>query len=158
VAVKIIGKALLTPEMLQMVYREIATMKLLRHPHVIRLYEVIETPSSIYMVMEYASGGEVLDFIVAHGKLQERDARRFFQQICVAIQFCHSLHVVHRDLKCENVLLDRHLNVKIIDFGLSNHFTPGVALRTYCGSPSSAAPELLRKLEYFGKVFCFISH
>ena len=105
--------------------REIQHLKLFRHPHIIKLYQVISTPTDIFMVMEYVSGGELFDYIVKHGKLREEDARRFFQQIISGVDYCHRHNVVHRDLKPENLLLDESLNVKIADFGLSNMMQVG---------------------------------
>jgi len=95
------------------------------------------------MIMEYVSGGELFDHIVKNGRTTEEEARRFFQQIICAVEYCHQHNVVHRDLKPENVLLDTHGNVKIADFGLSNVMTDGDFLRTSCGSPNYAAPEVV---------------
>ena len=102
------------------------------------------------MVMEYVAGGELFDYIVKHGKLKEEDARRFFQQIISGVDYCHRHNVVHRDLKPENLLLDQSLNVKIADFGLSNMMTDGEFLRTSCGSPNYAAPEVISGKLYAG--------
>ena len=99
VAVKIISKSKLTAETVKMAKREVKIMKMLRHPNIVRLYELIETPSHLFIIMEYASGGEVMDFIVAHGRLRERDACKFFAQTAFALQYCHSQHTVHRDIK-----------------------------------------------------------
>jgi len=150
VAVKIIEKQKLDEVTLKMVYREVSIMKLLNHPHIIRLFEVIDTEQYLFLVMEYASGGEVMDLIVAHGRLQEKDARRFFRQIVAALDYCHSLHVIHRDLKAENLLLDSKMNIKVIDFGLSNCFVPGSYMKTFCGSPTYTAPELIQRKKYEG--------
>ncbi|XP_030744241.1 serine/threonine-protein kinase SIK3 isoform X1 [Echinops telfairi] len=125
-------------------------MKLLCHPHIIRLYQVMETDRMIYLVTEYASGGEIFDHLVAHGRMAEKEARRKFKQIVTAVYFCHCRNIVHRDLKAENLLLDANLNIKIADFGFSNHFTPGQLLKTWCGSPPYAAPELFEGKEYDG--------
>ena len=95
------------------------------------------------MVMEYVSGGELFDLIVRSGKLKEESARRFFQQIVSAVEYCHNHLVVHRDLKPENILLDAANNVKIADFGLSNIMRDGDMLLTSCGSPNYAAPEVI---------------
>jgi len=130
--------------------REIQNLKLFRHPHIIKLYEVISTPSDIFMVMEHVGGGELFDYIVKNGKLKERDARRFFQQIISGVDYCHRHMIVHRDLKPENLLLDKDLNVKIADFGLSNMMTDGDFLRTSCGSPNYAAPEVISGKLYAG--------
>jgi carbon catabolite-derepressing protein kinase len=112
-------------------------------------YTVITTPNEIIMVLEYA-GTELFDYIVSHGKLTEDKARRFFQQIVCAIEYCHRHKIVHRDLKPENLLLDENLNVKIADFGLSNIMTDGNFLKTSCGSPNYAAPEVISGKLYAG--------
>ncbi|XP_063273741.1 serine/threonine-protein kinase SIK3 isoform X6 [Prinia subflava] len=125
-------------------------MKMLCHPHIIRLYQVMETERMIYLVTEYASGGEIFDHLVAHGRMAEKEARRKFKQIVAAVNFCHCRNIVHRDLKAENLLLDANLNIKIADFGFSNIFTPGQLLKTWCGSPPYAAPELFEGKEYDG--------
>lgn len=148
VAIKIIDKTQLTEDNLKKIFREIQIMKLLRHPHIIRLYQVMETDRMLYLVTEYASGGEIFDHLVAHGRMNEREARRKFRQIVSAVAYCHSRHVVHRDLKAENLLLDANLNIKIADFGFSNFFTPNSPLKTWCGSPPYAAPELFEGKEY----------
>lgn len=129
--------------------REIQYLQLLRHPHIIKLYTVITTPSEIIMVLEYA-GKELFDYIVTHGKLAENQARKFFQQIVCAVEYCHRHKIVHRDLKPENLLLDEQLNVKIADFGLSNIMTDGNFLKTSCGSPNYAAPEVISGKLYAG--------
>lgn len=112
-------------------------------------YSVIKTQNEIIMVLEYA-GGELFDYIVSHGKLDEQQARRFFQQMICAVEYCHRHKVVHRDLKPENLLLDDQLNVKIADFGLSNIMTDGNFLKTSCGSPNYAAPEVISGKLYAG--------
>eukprot|EP01103_Thecamoeba_quadrilineata_P013486 TRINITY_DN3766_c0_g1_i1.p1 TRINITY_DN3766_c0_g1~~TRINITY_DN3766_c0_g1_i1.p1 ORF type:complete len:513 (+),score=82.04 TRINITY_DN3766_c0_g1_i1:190-1539(+) len=130
--------------------REIKALSLFRHPHIIKLYEVIETPSNIYMIMEYVSGGELFDYIVQNGKLSEDEARRFFQQIISGVEYCHKHMVAHRDLKPENLILDSNANVKIADFGLSNSMRDGDFLKTSCGSPNYAAPEVISGNFYVG--------
>ncbi|XP_043190493.1 5'-AMP-activated protein kinase catalytic subunit alpha-2-like isoform X2 [Amphibalanus amphitrite] len=130
--------------------REIQNLKLFRHPHIIKLYQVISTPTDIFMVMEFVSGGELFEYIIKHGKLKEQEARRFFQQIISGVDYCHRHMVVHRDLKPENLLLDSHLNVKIADFGLSNMMKDGDFLSTSCGSPNYAAPEVISGSMYAG--------
>ncbi|XP_019728593.1 5'-AMP-activated protein kinase catalytic subunit alpha-1 isoform X2 [Hippocampus comes] len=102
------------------------------------------------MVMEYVSGGELFDYILKNGKLDEKESRRLFQQIISAVDYCHRHMVVHRDLKPENVLLDAHKNAKIADFGLSNMMSDGEFLRTSCGSPNYAAPEVISGRLYAG--------
>ncbi|KAL8992005.1 MAG: hypothetical protein Q9169_007451 [Polycauliona sp. 2 TL-2023] len=150
VALKIISrKKLISRDMAGRVEREIQYLQLLRHPHIIKLYTVITTPADIIMVLEYA-GGELFDYLVKHGKMPEEKARRFFQQIVCAVEYCHRHKIVHRDLKPENLLLDGDLNVKIADFGLSNIMTDGNFLKTSCGSPNYAAPEVISGKLYAG--------
>eukprot|EP00058_Branchiostoma_floridae_P024777 XP_002610267.1 hypothetical protein BRAFLDRAFT_92990 [Branchiostoma floridae] len=150
VAIKIIDKTQLNPSSLQKLFREVRIMKMLNHPNIVKLFEVIETEKTLYLVMEYASGGEVFDYLVAHGRMKEKEARAKFRQIVSAVQYCHQKRVVHRDLKAENLLLDADMNIKIADFGFSNEFTPGNKLDTFCGSPPYAAPELFQGKKYDG--------
>mmetsp|Transcript_17550 Transcript_17550/g.35126 ORF Transcript_17550/g.35126 Transcript_17550/m.35126 type:complete len:500 (-) Transcript_17550:248-1747(-) len=151
VAIKVLNKKKVQAlDMNDKVWREINVLKLFSHPHIIRLYEVIDTPTDIYVVMEYVSGGELFDYIVAKGRLSEDEARRFFQQIIAGVEYCHKYMVVHRDLKPENLLLDASFNVKIADFGLSNMMKDGAFLKTSCGSPNYAAPEVISGQLYAG--------
>ncbi|KAK1788180.1 hypothetical protein P4O66_016632 [Electrophorus voltai] len=150
VAVKIIDKTQLNSSSLQKLFREVRIMKLLNHPNIVKLFEVIETEKTLYLVMEYASGGEVFDYLVAHGRMKEKEARAKFRQIVSAVQYCHQKCIVHRDLKAENLLLDADMNIKIADFGFSNEFTLGNKLDTFCGSPPYAAPELFQGKKYDG--------
>uniref|UniRef100_A0A8C2KST4 non-specific serine/threonine protein kinase n=1 Tax=Cyprinus carpio TaxID=7962 RepID=A0A8C2KST4_CYPCA len=115
-----------------------------------QLFEVIETEKTLYLVMEYASGGEVFDYLVSHGRMKEKDARAKFRQIVSAVHYCHQKNIVHRDLKAENLLLDADSNIKIADFGFSNEFKLGSKLDTFCGSPPYAAPELFQGKKYDG--------
>lgn len=150
VAVKIIDKTQLNSSSLQKLFREVRIMKMLNHPNIVKLFEVIETEKTLYLVMEYASGGEVFDYLVAHGRMKEKEARAKFRQIVSAVQYCHQKCIVHRDLKAENLLLDADMNIKIADFGFSNEFTLGNKLDTFCGSPPYAAPELFQGKKYDG--------
>ncbi|XP_064919474.1 MAP/microtubule affinity-regulating kinase 3 isoform X18 [Columba livia] len=150
VAIKIIDKTQLNPTSLQKLFREVRIMKILNHPNIVKLFEVIETEKTLYLIMEYASGGEVFDYLVAHGRMKEKEARAKFRQIVSAVQYCHQKHIVHRDLKAENLLLDADMNIKIADFGFSNEFTVGNKLDTFCGSPPYAAPELFQGKKYDG--------
>uniref|UniRef100_A0A9J7XGY7 MAP/microtubule affinity-regulating kinase 3 n=2 Tax=Cyprinus carpio TaxID=7962 RepID=A0A9J7XGY7_CYPCA len=150
VAVKIIDKTQLNTSSLQKLFREVRIMKLLNHPNIVKLFEVIETDKTLYLMMEYASGGEVFDYLVAHGRMKEKEARAKFRQIVSAVQYCHQKCIVHRDLKAENLLLDADMNIKIADFGFSNEFTLGSKLDTFCGSPPYAAPELFQGKKYDG--------
>ncbi|XP_033145974.1 SNF1-related protein kinase catalytic subunit alpha KIN12 isoform X3 [Brassica rapa] len=132
------------------VEREIKIIRLLMHPHIIRQYEVIETPEDIYVVMEYVKAGELFDYIVEKGKLHEDEARYLFQQIISGVEYCHRNMIAHRDLKPENILMDTKFNIKIADFGLSNVMHDGHFLKTSCGSPNYAAPEVISGKLYAG--------
>lgn len=151
VAIKILNRRKIQAmDMEEKVRREIKILRLFMHPHIIRLYEVIETPTDIYVVMEYVRGGELFDHIVEKGRLPEDEARHFFQQIISGVEYCHRNMVVHRDLKPENLLLDSRMAVKIADFGLSNVMHDGHFLKTSCGSPNYAAPEVISGKLYAG--------
>ena len=151
VAIKILNrKKIKAIDMEEKVRREIKILRLFMHPHIIRLYEVLETPHDIYVVMEYVKSGELFDYIVEKGRLGENEARHFFQQIVSGVEYCHRNMVVHRDLKPENLLLDSKSNVKIADFGLSNVMRDGHFLKTSCGSPNYAAPEVISGKLYSG--------
>ncbi|CAN7079969.1 unnamed protein product [Brassica oleracea var. botrytis] len=152
VAIKILNRRKIkNMQMEDKVRREIKILRLFMHPHIIRQYEVIETPSDIYVVMEYVKSGELFDYIVEKGRLQEDEGRNFFQQqIISGVEYCHRNMVVHRDLKPENLLLDSRCNIKIADFGLSNVMRDGHFLKTSCGSPNYAAPEVISGKLYAG--------
>uniref|UniRef100_A0A673KWR1 non-specific serine/threonine protein kinase n=1 Tax=Sinocyclocheilus rhinocerous TaxID=307959 RepID=A0A673KWR1_9TELE len=150
VAIKIIDKTQLDAVNLEKIYREVQIMKMLDHPHIIKLYQVMETKNMLYLVTEYAKNGEIFDYLAKHGRLSEPEARRKFWQILSAVEYCHNLNIVHRDLKAENLLLDGHMNIKIADFGFGNFFQPGKPLATWCGSPPYAAPEVFEGQQYEG--------
>ncbi|XP_058240044.1 maternal embryonic leucine zipper kinase isoform X1 [Hemibagrus wyckioides] len=151
VAIKIMEKKVLGDD-LPRVKTEIEAMKNLSHQHVCRLYHVIETPSKIYMVLEYCPGGELFDYIVAKDRLSEEETRVFFRQIVSALAYVHSQGYAHRDLKPENLLIDEDHNLKLIDFGLCAKPKGGLSyeLMTCCGSPAYAAPELIQGKSYIG--------
>ncbi|KAB5588399.1 hypothetical protein CTheo_8161 [Ceratobasidium theobromae] len=130
--------------------REAALSMLLYHPYICGMREIITHPGHYYMVTEYVDGGQMLDYIISHGRLRERAARKFARQIGSALQYCHMNNVVHRDLKIENILISHTGNIKIIDFGLSNLYNPEDHLSTFCGSLYFAAPELLNARVYTG--------
>ena len=151
VAIKILNRnKIRSLDMGEKVKREISLLKKMHHPHIIRLYEVIDTPTDIFMVLEYVAGGELFDYIVSKGRLSTDEARHFFHQIISGVEYCHFHRIVHRDLKPENLLLDADNNVKIADFGLSNMMQDGDFLRTSCGSPNYAAPEVISGSLYAG--------
>ncbi|TCD61589.1 serine/threonine-protein kinase KIN2 [Steccherinum ochraceum] len=130
--------------------REAALSMLLHHPYICGMREMIVHQHHYYMVFEYVNGGQMLDYIISHGRLRERVARKFARQIGSALDYCHRNNVVHRDLKIENILISQTGNIKIIDFGLSNLYDPAQHLSTFCGSLYFAAPELLNAKVYTG--------
>lgn len=132
------------PADIERVTREIHILRRIRHPHIIQLYDIIETPQHLYIITEYATEGELFDYIVARQRLSEKEACKFFQQIISGVEYIHKLAIVHRDLKPENLLLDHHNSIKIIDFGLSNTYKNDELLKTACGSPCYAAPEVYK--------------
>ncbi len=132
------------------VEREIKILKMLRHNNIIQIYQIIQTRSNLYLIMEYANGGELFDYIVLKKRLPEPEAVKFFQQIINGVEYLHKLNIVHRDLKPENLLLDHNKNIKIVDFGLSNLYGRGELLKTPCGSPCYAAPEMITGKKYSG--------
>ncbi|KAI8851184.1 kinase-like domain-containing protein [Chytridium lagenaria] len=151
VAVKVIEKSQIqSPKQVARLQREIRFLKLLYHPHIVKVHDVIETDDFIYIVMEYAAGGELFDYIVAHKRVKENEAREFFRMVLSAVDYCHKNAVIHRDLKPENLLLDDRKSIKIIDFGFGNNFTMDGLLDTFCGSPFYAAPEMILGKKYEG--------
>ncbi|PHH85898.1 hypothetical protein CDD83_11027 [Cordyceps sp. RAO-2017] len=130
--------------------REAAIVTLLHHPHICGMRDVVRTNYHWYMLFEYVNGGQMLDYIISHGKLKEKQARKFSRQIASALDYCHRNSIVHRDLKIENILISKTGDIKIIDFGLSNLFAPRSHLKTFCGSLYFAAPELLQARAYTG--------
>uniref|UniRef100_A0A914I4A8 Protein kinase domain-containing protein n=1 Tax=Globodera rostochiensis TaxID=31243 RepID=A0A914I4A8_GLORO len=152
VAVKLIRKsAIENKQDLVRIRREIRIMSMLNHPNIIQIYEVFENKDKIILVMEYANGGELYDYVSKNGSLPEAEARRIFRQITSAVLYCHKNKVAHRDLKLENILLDARNNAKIADFGLSNYFGQRhKLLNTFCGSPLYASPEIINGTPYKG--------
>uniref|UniRef100_A0A1J3GUW7 non-specific serine/threonine protein kinase n=1 Tax=Noccaea caerulescens TaxID=107243 RepID=A0A1J3GUW7_NOCCA len=153
-AVKIIDKTSITRLNISFqIKREIRTLKVLKHPNIVRLHEVLASKTKIYMVLECVTGGDLFDRIVSKGKLSETEGRKMFQQLIDGISYCHNKGVFHRDLKLENVLLDAKGHIKITDFGLSalpQHFREDGLLHTTCGSPNYVAPEVLANKGYNG--------
>ncbi|KAJ8431852.1 hypothetical protein Cgig2_023496 [Carnegiea gigantea] len=156
VAVKVLAKStILKHKMVNQIKREISIMKIVRHPYIVRLHEVLASRTKIYIILEFIPGGELFDKIVHRGKLSERESRRYFQQLIDAVSHCHSKGVYHRDLKPENLLLDVHGNLKVSDFGLSALLQEGVdLLKTTCGTPNYAAPEVSFFFENHDDSFC----
>eukprot|EP01104_Vermistella_antarctica_P017388 TRINITY_DN615_c0_g1_i3.p1 TRINITY_DN615_c0_g1~~TRINITY_DN615_c0_g1_i3.p1 ORF type:complete len:746 (+),score=197.02 TRINITY_DN615_c0_g1_i3:596-2833(+) len=153
VAVKIVDKEYLTqrPNMRKKLEREIAVMKLLDHPHVLKMYDVYETDHYLFLILDYVEGGELFDYLVHKGSLDSSEALKFFQQIVEGIDYCHSHLVCHRDLKPENLLIDHNRNIKIADFGMAALMRDGTQLETSCGSPHYASPEVVLGTRYDGR-------
>ncbi|ODQ65358.1 Pkinase-domain-containing protein [Nadsonia fulvescens var. elongata DSM 6958] len=130
--------------------REVIIMKLIEHPNVMALYDVWENKGELYLVLEYVEGGELFDYLIRRGKLEEKEAVRYFRQIINGVDYCHRFNICHRDLKPENLLLDRHKNIKIADFGMAALETGDKMLETSCGSPHYASPEIISGKNYHG--------
>ncbi|KAK1304276.1 CBL-interacting protein kinase 23 [Acorus calamus] len=153
-AIKILDKEkVLRHKIIAQIKREISTMKLIRHPNVIRMCEVMASKTKIYIVLELVTGGELFDKIASHGRLKEDEARKYFQQLINAVDYCHSRGVFHRDLKPENLLLDAYGVLKVSDFGLSalpQQVREDGLLHTTCGTPNYIAPEVIHNKGYDG--------
>ncbi|CAK9250758.1 unnamed protein product, partial [Sphagnum jensenii] len=154
VAIKVLDKdKVLKHKMVEQIKREISTMKLVKHPNIVQLLEVIASKTKIYIVLEYVTGGELFDKILHQGRLKEDESRKYFQQLIEAVDYCHSRGVYHRDLKPENLLLDTDGNLKISDFGLSalpQQVREDGLLHTTCGTPNYVAPEVIDDKGYHG--------
>ncbi|KAI3981878.1 hypothetical protein MKX01_041141 [Papaver californicum] len=151
VAIKIFDKKMVMEnQMMYQIEREISAMRLLHHPNIVRIYEVIATKTRIYIIMEYISGGQLSNKLDYLERFSEGEARKYFQQLIGAVDYCHSRGVYHRDLKPENLLLDSRGNLKLTDFGLGVFQKQGDLLLTACGSPSYVAPEVINHKSYSG--------
>lgn len=152
VAIKVLEKEkIIDVHDVERVAREIHILKIVRHPTIVQLYEIIETDKELYLIMEYARGGELFEYIVNRKRVREKDACKFLHQILSGVRYLHNLGICHRDLKPENLLMDDFNNIKIVDFGLSNTFKAGDKLQTACGSPCYAAPEMVAGQKYDGQ-------
>ena len=151
-AIKIVDKRLLEDTKdIQRLKKEIKILKSIRHKNIIQLFDIMESKTNLYFVIEYCKGGELFDYIVKNKRLNEREACVFFQQIINGVEYLHKKGIIHRDLKPENLLLDYNNNIKISDFGLSTFFAKNNYLQTACGTPSYAPPEMLEGLQYNGE-------
>ena len=153
VAIKILEKSRIKDKKdIERISREIKILKKVRHPNVIQLYEIIETETELFLIMEFCQNGELFDYIVSHQRLHEKAAVRLYAQLISGIEYIHKSGICHRDLKPENLLLDFDKTLKIVDFGLSNMYSPNhnELLKTACGSPCYAAPEMIAGKKYQG--------
>jgi 5'-AMP-activated protein kinase catalytic alpha subunit len=151
VAIKVLEKSKISEQDdIERINREIRFLKKFRNINIIKIYEVIENKQNVYFIMEYAPGGELFNYIVSKKKLDEEEASFFFSQIIHALDFIHKQNIAHRDVKPENMLLTENNTIKFIDFGLSNQYNKGGMLKTPCGSPCYAAPEMILGRKYGG--------
>ncbi|KAH3736696.1 uncharacterized protein LOC127851398 [Dreissena polymorpha] len=150
VAVKIVPKkaVLLREYVKRSVRREAVLLQKLEHPNIVHLFEIMETENSYYLVLEYADGGEFIKYLSDRQRLSEDESRKYIRQMASAVDHMHMSNITHRDLKLENLLLDKDMNIKIIDFGQSNVFYGDTSLNTQCGSPMYAAPEIFCSRKY----------
>ena len=152
VAIKILDKLILsqTPEDYELVRQEISILKIVKHKYIVRLYEILQTPQHIYIVMEYCEGKDLMDFILSKKHLSEVESLKYFQQLINALFYLHSQNIAHRDVKIDNMLLDKNKNLKLVDFGLSTKYSDDTLLDQPCGTVVYAAPEVLDGNEYHG--------
>ena len=152
VAIKILDKIILsqTPEDYELVKQEISILKIVRHKYIVQLYEILETSQHIYIIMEYCEGKDLMDFILSKQHLSEMEALKFFQQLINALFYLHSQNIAHRDIKIDNMLLDKNKDLKLVDFGLSTKYSDDILLDQPCGTVVYAAPEVLDGNEYHG--------
>ena len=152
VAIKILDKIILsqTPEDYELVKQEISILKIVRHKYIVQLYEILQTPQHIYIIMEYCEGKDLMDFILSKQHLSEMEALKFFQQLINALFYLHSQNIAHRDIKIDNMLLDKNKDLKLVDFGLSTKYSDDILLDQPCGTVVYAAPEVLDGNEYHG--------
>ena len=152
VAVKILDKIILsqTPEDYELVKKEMSILKLVKHKYIIQLYEILQTPNHIFIIMEYCEGKDIMDYILSKNFLPESLALKYFQQLINALFYLHSQNIAHRDIKIDNILLDRNKNLKLIDFGLSTKYSDDKLLDQPCGTIVYSAPEVLDGQPYHG--------
>ena len=152
VAIKILDKMILshTPDDYQSVRQEINILKSVKHKHIVQLYDVLQTPRHIFIIMEYCEGKDFMDYILSKNYLTESEALKYFQQLINALFYLHSQNIVHSDVKIDNMLLDKDLNLKLVDFGLSTKYTDEILLDQPCGTVVYAATEVLEGNEYHG--------
>ena len=153
VAIKILNKFLLnqTPEDYELVNQELSILKIAKHRYIAQLYEIIETPQHIFIIMEYCEGKDLMDYILRKNKLSEIESNKFFRQLIIALIYLHKQNITHRDIKIDNMLLDKNNDLKLVDFGLSTKYNVNnIVLDQPCGTVVYAAPEVLEGKEYDG--------
>jgi len=151
VALKIINRKTAPKDFLEkFLPRELEVLQVINHPHIVRAYEIIHISTKTYISLEWAGHGDLLQYVRLKGALCERECRRFFQELLAALEYCHGVQIVHRDLKCENVLLSKKNQIKLADFGFARKLAPTELSKTFCGSAAYAAPELLQGIPYIG--------
>ena len=152
VAIKILDKLILsqTPEDYELVKQELNILKIVKHKFIVQLYEILETAQHIFIIMEYCEGQDIMDYILARTRLSEEESLKYFQQLINALYYLHSQNITHRDIKIDNLLLDKNLDLKLIDFGLSTKYRDDKLLNQPCGTVVYAAPEVLDCKEYHG--------
>ena len=152
VAIKILDKLILsqTPEDYELVRQELNILKIVKHKYIVQLYEILETPQHIFIIMEYCEGQDIMDYILTRSRLSEDESLKYFQQLINALYYLHSQNITHRDVKIDNLLLDRNLDLRLIDFGLSTKYRDDKLLSQPCGTVVYAAPEVLDCREYHG--------
>lgn len=151
VAIKVVDKGSMSDiDDIERIYRETFILTSLNHRHIIKLIEVIDTPTNIMLVMEYAAGGDLLKYLQTHKRLDEREAFRLFNQIMSGVEYCHRMKILHRDLKLDNILMEKG-DVKIADFGLSNSIKFRQRMNTNCGTPAYTPPEQLANEKFIGE-------
>jgi len=153
VAIKIINKRTAPKDFLEkFLPRELEVLQCLNHRNIVRAYEIIHINTKTYICLEWAGHGDLLQYVRLKGALKEQECRKFFSDLLAALEYCHSINIVHRDLKCENVLLSKKNQVKLADFGFARKLAPNDLSKTFCGSAAYAAPELLQGIPYIGTI------
>jgi len=153
VAIKIINKRTAPKDFLEkFLPRELEILQILNHRNIVRAYEIIHINTKTYISLEWAGHGDLLQYVRLKGALKEAECRKFFSDLIEALEYCHGINIVHRDLKCENVLLSKKNQVKLADFGFARKLAPTDLSKTFCGSAAYAAPELLQGIPYTGTI------
>lgn len=158
VAIKIIDRKKAPRDFVQkFLPRELYVINRLTHPNIIKVHNIFDYSDKVYIIMEHADKGDLLDYIKKNGAMPELQARKMFRELCSAVKYCHAANICHRDLKCENLLLDTHMHIKVSDFGFARYCVDNSGKRelskTYCGSAAYASPEVLKGTPYNPKMY-----